>query len=172
MGAASCGAGGCEARAGCRPPAPVGAASDSGVERVGQRPDATTLWQQRGKRGGPGAVRLPSPVSGGHSALGARRYRQAVCDPHELRGISISGFGRDTGRDIHVDKARRSRYYSCTISVRFTVISTHKTSGAHLDTSHNYSGNRGELARHEFRPATISVTMRQSRTLIATSENR
>ena len=77
-----------------------------------------------------------------------------------------------SGRDIHVDKARRSRYYSYTISVRFTVISTHKTSGAHLDTSHNYSGNRGELARHEFRPATISVTMRQSRTLIATSENR
>jgi hypothetical protein len=40
-------------------------------------------------------------------------------------------------RNIRVDKACRSRYYSHTISVRFTVISTHKTSGAHLDTSHN-----------------------------------
>ena len=97
-----------------------------------------------------------------------RRHSQAVRDPNELRGISISGFGSD----IHVDKARRSRYDSYTISVRFTVISTHKTSGAHLDTSHNYSGNRGESARHEFRPATISATMRQSRTLIATSKNR
>ena len=43
-------------------------------------------------------------------------------------------------RDIPVDKKRCSRYYSFTISARFKVISTHKTSGAHLETSRNCSG--------------------------------
>ena len=42
---------------------------------------------------------------------------------------------------------------------RFKVISTHKTSGAHLDTSHNYSWDRDESARHVFRPATNSATI-------------
>src|SRR4029077_13332284 len=49
-------------------------------------------------------------------------------------------------RDIPVDKEHRSRYYSLTISARFKVISTHKTSGAHLDTSHNCSGRQRRVS--------------------------
>jgi len=72
-------------------------------------------------------------------------------------------------RVIHIDKEHRSRYPNQKyLNLGWlSVLSTHKTSGAYLETSHNCSGDRDESARHEFPLATISAVMRQSRTLIS-----
>ena len=88
-----------------RPRSSVGAASDSGVGRLVQRPDAKTLWQQRGKRGGPGAVRLPSPVSDGHSTTGAGHTGVQDAGPEETedRGVKIRPYAIQTSCVAGID---------------------------------------------------------------------
>jgi len=68
--------------------------------------------------------------------------------------------GAASERDIYIDKECRSRYYSHTISVRF-IISPHTRLPGRISIQVTiaYSANRGESARHEFRPATISATI-------------
>src|ERR1051325_459431 len=79
----------------------------------------------------------------------------------QVRTISVGWLeegGTASRRDIYIDKESRSRYYSHTISVRF-IISPHTRLPGRISIQViiTYSANRGESARHEFRPATISA---------------